>query len=400
MKSIIDRKPLAFTLVELLVVIAIIGMLIALLLPAVQAAREAARRMTCSNNLKQIGLALHNYHDAKQEFPGTISKSSLNDSAGLSQSIRWSMLVQLLPYMEQNALYDQVCQTTQNPSAGGQNRHLDPTDAQYNPLLAVWSTQVGAFLCPSETTRKAKPKPTNMNAGTGRPIGRTNYVPCIGDFADSSQRVVRNNRGFACYYELSPDTSKKAHNQYTSEDHGTVRSFGSIGDGTSNTIVFGEISIADGDVGDEIMIRLGTVAAGDGTVYANGNLNGTPGTCNTYLGADGEYDTTNAKSAWKGNRWGHALASMSSFSTIYPPNGPSCSTGTDDVQARVAQSAGSFHTGGANFCLGDGSVRFVSNTVDTGNLINGTGKLKDSGATDFGAWGAMGSIDGGESAGL
>jgi len=102
-----DRKRRsAFTLVELLVVIAIIGILIALLLPAVQAAREAARRSQCSNNLKQIALALHNYHDSHKVFPPSCIKELPQDGSGSPQALLWSGSI--LPFVEQKAIFDQI----------------------------------------------------------------------------------------------------------------------------------------------------------------------------------------------------------------------------------------------------------------------------------------------------
>ncbi len=121
-----SRKLRGFTLVELLVVIAIIGILIALLLPAVQAAREAARRSQCSNNLKQIGLALHNYHDTMNVFP----PGSINGNNELG----WTVFI--LPYIEQSALYDQV---NFNQAARG---NIDSTEAR---------TRIETYLCPSAT---------------------------------------------------------------------------------------------------------------------------------------------------------------------------------------------------------------------------------------------------------
>src|SRR5512135_122792 len=95
-----------FTLIELLVVIAVIGILVALLLPAVQAAREAARRMQCSNNLKQIGLALHNYHDANKKFPFGSRGGSSWAQTGIKDGTNWR--VSILPYLEQTALYSKL----------------------------------------------------------------------------------------------------------------------------------------------------------------------------------------------------------------------------------------------------------------------------------------------------
>ena len=136
-----------FTLVELLVVIAIIGILVGLLLPAVQAARAAARRMQCSNNLKQLGLAVHNYHDANKSFPsGFITNypaGALNTAAMMSvtQRTHWSWGAFVLPYIEQTALYN-----TLNPGQSSMDALL-ATPAG----LAALTTPIPSFVCPSDT---------------------------------------------------------------------------------------------------------------------------------------------------------------------------------------------------------------------------------------------------------
>ena len=394
MKSIISRKSQAFTLVELLVVIAIIGMLIALLLPAVQAAREAARRMTCSNNQKQLGLALHNYHDAHDAFPPTVNGPTTKSTTANEPMRRASMLVPMLPFIEQTALYANILSAANENAATYDDRGLGPAQTGTAAAPSIWCERVAAFTCPSEAQRKAKPKTANV-------LGRTNYVPCAGDWADRGDTDAKNMRGFACFYQFSvTNATSPKHKELDSNMLGTVRTFGSLGDGTSNTVVFGEFIIADGD---QIMVKIGTYNS-DGTALINGvNVqNSNPGACMGYKSADGEYDDDGTKTKdWKGKRWAHSYPTYTSFSTVYPPNGPSCSAADADG-SRVCNSASSNHTGGINVCLGDGAVRFISDTVDTGYLTDGAtpGKFKDSGASDFGIWGSMGSIDGGESVSL
>jgi len=147
----------AFTLVELLVVIAIIGVLVALLLPAVQAAREAARRMSCSNNLKQLSLAVHNYHDSHTRFP---REMVTNPGWG------WGALI--LPYIEQSALYQQI-----NP---GHVQALPPATTLYGGVRAL-QTHVKAFRCPADngpTTNAFYSNPNNANDNNG--YATSNYV--------------------------------------------------------------------------------------------------------------------------------------------------------------------------------------------------------------------------------
>jgi prepilin-type N-terminal cleavage/methylation domain-containing protein len=159
-----------FTLVELLVVIAIIGILIALLLPAVQAAREAARRAQCTNNLKQIGLALHNYHDTFKSMPSAFVRGTPAKMGAFG----WGTLI--LPFMEQKPLYDQLSPTT---------RRLGEVGVANPELL---ETIIDGYRCPSDTTDELNSRGTAGGpqwgfqdaSGASFPIGTSNYVACAG----------------------------------------------------------------------------------------------------------------------------------------------------------------------------------------------------------------------------
>lgn len=135
-----------FTLVELLVVIAIIGLLIALLLPAIQAAREAARRATCINNLKQIGLAMHNFHDAFKRFPPASDVTRDPNTGQITMVRGWSFLVHLLPYMEQASLSEKL-----NIKTGFPDVNIDSTSSENQKAAAQLArdTQLGELVCPS-----------------------------------------------------------------------------------------------------------------------------------------------------------------------------------------------------------------------------------------------------------
>jgi prepilin-type N-terminal cleavage/methylation domain-containing protein len=163
-----------FTLVELLVVIAIIGILIALLLPAIQAAREAARRAACINNLKQLGLAMHNYHDANKMFPSS-AKTTLEDPPNRKASA-YSFLVSLLPMMEYGSLYDSInnSNTLKNQSMIGPKGKADPTYAltTVDPnMQVVRDTVINELICPSNPNSTY----TNPQAGAGLRLAVTNY---------------------------------------------------------------------------------------------------------------------------------------------------------------------------------------------------------------------------------
>lgn len=226
-----SRKRTAFTLVELLVVIAIIGILVALLLPAVQAAREAARRMQCSNNLKQLGLAAHNFHGALSRLPpGYLGPVPASDNIGSDQVV--GVLAFLLPYLEQQAVYDGI----------KIDLRLDQRAPPWPGDAPTWTTaqyKLGFFRCPSDHPERST-KGTIMclntyfelpstvtqggylveNSDGGGALGRTNYVGVAGGYGIVDVAVADAYRG--CFHSRS---------EYNLAD---------VRDGTSNTLMFGE----------------------------------------------------------------------------------------------------------------------------------------------------------------
>ena len=316
-------KPVShkgFTLVELLVVIAIIGILIALLLPAVQAAREAARRSQCTNNLKQIGLAMHNYHDTHKKFPyGYIETTNLHRRTCWAQEI-W-------PFMEQQPLYDLYMADT--------NLWVMDVDPD------VRDAQIAGFNCPSDGIAPAKGGSGGMRSGAEGTQG--NYIVCSGGpdprFVAGTQTYPTVSDGIMHYGTADLGGMFYRRSEVT---------FADIIDGTSNTLM-----------------------ASEGIIRGK-----TP--TNTW-GDPGGY-------------WGGAPHGAYGFTTLEPPNSPvadrvySCKSttwpqapcistgGTDDHQ----NFARSYHPGGAVFVLGDGSVRFISDTINLPTYhALGTRRLKE-----------------------
>lgn len=336
-----NRKGSGFTLVELLVVIAIIGILIALLLPAVQAAREAARRSQCTNNLKQLGLALQNYHDTYQVFVPRKQESHVG------YSNRHSGFIALLPSMEQSPMYDQI-------KAG---------DATYGPFgptawtgWAPWDEAPTLLQCPSATS-------------TGNWTFAVNYAFSVGD-------TVTNNRDATTVRGMFPRQNG-------------VR-MAEVTDGTSNTIAMSEHLITNFALGSET----GNIDVRQGTATGFSGLATNPQQCLT--ASDGRYYINPASVKGRvGWRWTDGQIEKIGFTTVLPPNAPSCIDGTDgngDGQNTIMP-PNSNHPGGVNTLRVDGSVSFVSETVDTGDLSlpEMTG-----GYSPYGVWGALGSKDGGE----
>ncbi len=344
----------AFTLVELLVVIAIIGILIALLLPAVQAAREAARRSQCTNNLKQLGLALHNYHDTHNMFPmGAGGTTACSWNTDTCNSGILSATVPLLPFMEQGPLYDQISSPltiggTTYPAFGP-----FPRRGAYLP----WREVIAGLLCPSDGP--AHDKPANE-------LGRSNYHYSRGD-------SIRNNgtgkvRGVFGRFSTT--------------------AFRDITDGTSNTVAMAERLVATDAQ------RARKIEAGVTNEIADVDTN--PTLCMSTANADGTYNVSTYSGYGVG--WAYGYTHFDGITTVLPPNAPSCRVAPAPPHGDGIISPTSNHPGGVNALLCDGSVHFISETIDTGNLALPEAKLQTPQAINspYGVWGALGSKDGEE----
>lgn len=362
MKRHVRRK--AFTLIELLVVIAIIAILIALLLPAVQQAREAARRTQCKNNLKQLGLALHNYHDVFTALPHacTIAGTQPSGQAANSNQIRrFSGHLALLPYVEQANLYEATLLALE-PFGGN--------TASWNSVPAV-VTQTPHLLCPSDGIVSGNPEQ--------RPA-QTNYMFSRGDNAWDYNPGWHGNggRGLRGFFNGVRNDGQG----------GTPRRFRDITDGLTNTIAMGE--------------RIKAIAGGqsvqDGattTTVSNGGRQN-PALCLASVGANGIYTNlgNDRGSRLAGIRAYDGAPAFTSITTVLAPNSPSCKNGNDNAHDRDGiMTMSSRHTGGAQVLLGDGSVRFLSENIDTGDL---TVAPVTGGQSPYGIMGALGSINGRE----
>ncbi len=337
-----------FTLVELLVVIAIIGILVALLLPAIQAAREAARRTQCSNNLKQLGLALHNYHDSYKVFPpgmgGTTGAgwgTCEQPGPGGNHQGAMSPYVAMLPQIEQGPLFEQIAAAT-NWAAWG------PYSFQsgYGP----WAVTIPALLCPSDPG-------SSQTGGTGR----VNYCHSRGDTISDNVNA-QNPRGVFGRWSMI--------------------GMRDVLDGTSTTIAFSELTIYR-----SINLRHGGYAI-------QANLNANPGACLTTMAPNGMITGVDSSSHYNliGSTWSGGFPMVQGFTTVLPPNTAKCAPAKGEWNWGVWP-PDSYHPGGVNGCMADASTRFIADNVDSGNLA---AAQVASGPSPYGVWGAMGSKDGGE----
>ncbi|MDR1270515.1 MAG: DUF1559 domain-containing protein, partial [Planctomycetaceae bacterium] len=366
--QLIRSSPFGFTLVELLVVIAIIGVLIALLLPAVQAAREAARRMQCSNNMKQLGIGFHNYHDVFDAFP--------SQNGYLRGGTGWGAFFQVLPFVEQQAAYDSI---KTSPGSAGTIVAVPGTDLASVAFLGDFS--VPSFCCPSDPTARQK----NTQPGPNGPIYKTSMRLSTAD-------IVLNNIDNGNWGHFT-EGQWRARAPFIER---TWHSTASFLDGTSNTIMASE-SVTSTELYSDRTIKSGI--AFESSIYGGSN-DIDPSKClavrdsgDANLIASSKYDTT--KGSWRGGRIISAHPAMTGFNTVLPPNSPNCYR--DGVGSWGFYNVSSQHTGGVNSVFGDGSCRFISETINCGNL-NAKYKPREyfNTASPFGVWGAIGSLNGGE----
>ena len=374
------RRRFGFTIIELLVVIAIIGILIALLIPAVQAAREAARRMQCLNHLKQLSLAVHNYHEAHRAVPGF----------GWGMNQNYSPLVGMLPYFEQQARYDLI-EAVKGDHNGVIGLH-DPIRS--NPYVDYegWKGLVPVLCCPSD----------GKTQGSSEGYTANNYCFCRGDYQDEVYAEGdKNNR------TLFAQTMQGA----WQEGYAIPKSlnFSAVTDGLSNTLMMSErctspdafYSPARGPVA-EMSIR-GGILSNESVSWAD------PKAALSYRGFGNVYANYPGESyplAGQGTYFGYYGQCFARFNTILPPNSPST---TYDTGHKVYYDASlipptSYHPGGVSVAMADGSIHFISDsiTVDFSSGMNGKHQKENgySGKSHFGLWGALGSINGGEFAAL
>jgi prepilin-type N-terminal cleavage/methylation domain-containing protein/prepilin-type processing-associated H-X9-DG protein len=340
-----------FTLIELLVVIAIIAVLIALLLPAVQAAREAARRAQCVNNLKQIGLACHNYHQVNDCFPLGVSLNMYQLPGTFKAKNSWGHLGMLLPFLEQQAVYNSA------------NFNWGIEEGGTNPFMLIngtaADTQINGFICPSD--------PLGGNGGqisfSGNDRDTSNYYGCVG----TTTLLSVPNGGDTNAVNFIPSggfPSTASTGMFTFE---AVSGLRACIDGSSNTIAYSESVVNSSNTSGSALPWMGVDNVGmdpnfrqlDVRTAGAALIQATIALCDQAWQNGIGYDNQ------RGRDWAHGAMSQTLFNTIVPPNGRKwthCSNVSSTVMCPLSN-ANSYHPGGVNCLMTDGSVRFMKDSI-------------------------------------
>jgi prepilin-type N-terminal cleavage/methylation domain-containing protein len=344
-----------FTLIELLVVIAIIAILVAMLLPAVQQVREAARKSQCQDHLHNLAIALANYEVTFMVFPPGSAAGMGNNSQGIdpNQGYRYAWTIFILGQIEQKPLYDSI---------KGQARPSGPgLDAPWSGGTAqnYWNAKIDVYQCPSDTL------PTTSIDG----VPLLSYKASVGDvvYDNNGTNVGTNSRGWFGY-----------RSNYGMRD---------MLDGSSNTVMLGEMTMGTAD---------NTAKIGGVVDMPDGSAAVAPTQCYGYVDPN---DGSRITSAFTNNDWDPGSRAYdgrpfySFLGTVIPPNGPNCFNSEGSWGFATASSR---HPGGAQVVMGDAKVTFISENIDAGdrNAVNPTG----GGKSPYGVWGALGTRAAGESA--
>jgi len=340
------RRTRGFTLIELLVVIAIIGVLIALLLPAVQQAREAARRIQCNNNLKQLGVALHNYHSVHNSFPLGCSSAMWNAIGTYNVKQNFGSQTMMLPMLEQTQTYNAL-----NFNWGCED---DTTVYCYQCNWTATNAQMKMFVCPSDP-RAGVPDHNNTTNTISyyASVGTTMTWGLMGNQAPWSNLNVTSIN--------MPSTGL-----FTWQASYGIQT---CTDGTSNTIAFSEAAVgAQNLLPKQRLIGLQGVQIPFASMLYDASAD--PVTTQSVIQlCNAAYNSGTASflDLQRGENWAHGSMAMSMFNTVVTPNAYNDTwthCGLNASSRAVLSNADSYHAGGVNCMMGDGSVKFIKDSIN------------------------------------
>jgi prepilin-type N-terminal cleavage/methylation domain-containing protein len=373
-----SRSPSAFTLVELLVVIAIIGVLVGLLLPAVQLAREAGRRAACLNNMKQLGLGVLTYTDVKKIIPPGSGATELPTDVRSSYGYTFA----ILPFIEQQDAYNKIVPYANDTAIASSSRNSQNT--KYTQVRETGF--ISTLACPSDPAIAAR-RQSNASRPAVQPL---NYAANWGDVLVGSNG---SHTSIASLQMRGPFVN--CWSTYGSFTYRVPVTPLRITDGLSRTVLLGEVGVVENATDRKFGLK-SSVANWSGGSTAQPS----PITC---LNASSWVPPANTilDHCWgHGMRWLESRVDFTGFFTILPPNSAPCSSGTSFDGG--AGTISSNHPGGACVVMCDGGSRFIADTIDCGDLNatpplgTGSDAKRYTGQSIWGVWGAMGTISRGE----
>ena len=404
-----------FTIIEVFAVLLLIGTLVMLLLPAVQAAREMARRSSCANNFMQVALAIDGYHAAFGQLPTQLSGTDGSVVAGADNDRRLSIFVGLMPFLGNRSLHDRIAHPLErnwrdeslsmayddmgyyegemSATATKPKKAKEPWVAggpePFEKRYAPWTSELAVLRCPSDP-------------GIGRPaLARSNYAVCLGDslIGAASGPMKEVNGTFIWDQQLAAEIEVSMRGVFVPR---VVTRFSDISDGLSNTIMLGEMATGLGD-----RDRRTNPVAGPGAAVLSDNPN--------WVRTDTQLIDTARPVFWdlsapgkklqgnnglrRGFRWSDGMPLFTGINTILPPNREIVMSG-DCVDCSGILPPSSRHQGGVHVAFADGSVRFVTDNIESGDpnqptVHLGSGHPPGS-ESPFGLWGALGTRASGE----
>ena len=421
----------AFTMVELLAVVAIIGVLVGLLLPAVQSAREGARRTSCSNNLMQIGIAAQSYHAAFDQFPVQLSGTDGSTVEGRDNDRRLSVFVALLPFLNQQVLTDSIATPQSKSSSGGYDDMMgmsmdmdmgmddvywdeelgdwatapedsgeDDASEGEQPALDYlaggpepfqkdylpWSTEVPTLRCPSDP-------------GWGDPaMARSNYAVSLGDGIEAiNTGPMKSVQGvFVIDPQLQTETGAAMRGVFVPR---TVTRRADIVDGIAHTLLFAEIAtdLGDRDIRTNAAIGPANTVLRDNPDWTRRRDLTEPERPMFWRTGTKTLSAISSKFG-RGYRWADGMPLFTGVNNILAPNSSMILGSSSDDSAGIFP-ASSRHQGGANVCLADGAIRFISDSIDAGDPAAKTpyfGSQAQNNKSPYGIWGALSTRASGE----
>ena len=388
-RGILPARP-GLSRLEVIVLLIVLGVLLALIFPAIQFSREYMRRSACSNNIRQLCKAMAEYHDANKSLPLIGCYTAGEKDIPMGQSVRYdyprvNSVVALLPFLGFAEESQQILGMAKYSEDGSKN-----TVAGVTSGVPAMGKQLPVLHCPSEITPNMMGEGSVM--GQVLPLASRNYLYCMGDYPEA---------GAFPYCQTTRDKvneeTVQMYRQFNNNTRGAIigldsyRDFSYIADGMSKTILWGERVLGKNGTREILTTaRIGSVSSFDTSPNRTSPQMDCVDPAHRGKTPDVWSDGIGVLGLVGGLRAYCAIVAFSGFSTILPPGEVSC---VAHANGRSMLSASSYHSGGVNVGMYDGAVHFVNNRINASTDDVEYQFIKEAGPSNFGVWGSMGAVD-------